>query len=70
MPNDAWAGTQESSYADVTISYKYVPDDPVERSFLKQWQSLPSEEWARRSFSPTDNIKAFLAKCHAEGSPH
>jgi hypothetical protein len=69
VPNDAWAGKQESSYADVTISYKYVPDDPVERSCLKQWQSLPSEESVRRSFSPTDNIKAFLAKCHAEGAP-
>jgi hypothetical protein len=30
IPNDASAGKQEFVYADVTIIYKYVPDDPVE----------------------------------------
>jgi hypothetical protein len=69
IPNDAWAGKQESAFADVIISYKYVPDDPVERACLKQWRSLPSEEMVRRSLSPTDNVEAFLANCHAKGAP-
>jgi len=70
IPNDAWAGVQKSTFGDVTITYKYVPDDPVERACLRVWRSLPTEEMVRRSQSPTDNIKAFVAKCHAEGGPH
>jgi hypothetical protein len=69
IPNDALAGKQELAFADVVISYKHVPDDPIERACLKQWRSLPTEEMVRRSFVPTENIKAFLAKCHAEGGP-
>lgn len=67
LPNDAWIGRQKSSFADLTISYKYVPDDPAERACLKQWRSLPSDEEVRRSLSPTENIRVFLAKCRAEG---
>jgi hypothetical protein len=70
IPNDASAGRQDSSYADLTISYKYVPDDPVERRCLKQWRSLPTDEMVRRSLTPTDNINAFLTKCRAAGAPH
>ena len=69
IPNDAWAGKQELAFADVIISYKYVPDDPVERACLKQWRSLPVEETVRRNSSPSENINAFRANCHAAGGP-
>ena len=69
IPNDAWAGKQELAYADVTITYKYVPDDPVERACLKQWRSLPTQDQVRRSQSATENIRAFLSKCEAESRP-
>jgi hypothetical protein len=66
IPNDAWAGKQDEAFDDVDIIYRYIPDDPVERACLKQWRSLPTEEMVRRSSSPTENIKSFLAQCHAE----
>jgi hypothetical protein len=68
IPNDAAAGKQDSTFADIIISYKYVPDDPAERACLKQWRSLPTNEMVRRSFSPTENIKSFLSKCKAEST--
>jgi len=67
IPNDASFGRQDTNFSDVTIIYKYVPDDPIERACLKRWRSLPTEEMVRRNFSLTENIKAFLAKCHADG---
>jgi hypothetical protein len=70
VPNDTWAGPQDSSYADLAISYKYVPDDPVERSCLKQWRASPTDVMVHRTLSPTDDINAFLARCHAAGAPH
>jgi len=70
VPNNAWSGPQASSYADLTISYKYVPDDPVERNCLKQWRAGPTDEMVHRTLSPTDNINAFFARCHAGGAPH
>ncbi len=70
IPNDVWAGGQQSSFADLTISYRYIPDDPVERACLKQWRSVPIEEMVRRSSSATENGKAFLARCVAESVPH
>jgi hypothetical protein len=69
IPNDASAGKQELSYADVIITYKYVPDDPVERACLKQWRFLPTQEQVRRSQLPTENIRAFLSTCKAEARP-
>jgi hypothetical protein len=66
IPNDAWAGRQASNFADVSISYRYVSDDPVERACLRQWRSLPSEVQVRRSQSPTENLRAFLARCNAK----
>jgi hypothetical protein len=68
IPNDASAGKQDSAFADITISYKYMPDDPVERACLKQWRSLPVEEMVRRNSSSAENIKAFLSKCKAEST--
>jgi hypothetical protein len=70
IPNHAWAGKQQSAFADVTISYKYVPDDPVERTCLKRWRALPTEEMVRRNPSATENIKAFLIQCHAADTAH
>jgi hypothetical protein len=70
IPNDALVGKQEVAFADITISYKYVPDDPAERACLKKWYSQPTEEQVRRMLSPTENLKVFLAKCRAEGEPH
>jgi hypothetical protein len=68
IPNDAAAGKQDSTFADITVSYKYVPDDPAERVCLRQWRSLPTEEMVRRNSYPTENIKAFLSRCKAEST--
>jgi hypothetical protein len=68
IPNDAWAGTQQSTFGDLVISYRYTPDDPIERTCLKQWRTLPTEEMVRRSLSANENLKAFLARCHAESA--
>jgi len=69
IPNDAWAGTQRSAFADLIISYKYVGDDPVERACLREWRTLPTDEMVRRSSSLTENMDAFLARCHADSGP-
>lgn len=70
IPNDASAGMQRSTFGDFAISYKYTPDDPVERACLKQWRAFPTDEMVRRSSSATENMQAFLAKCEAEIRPH
>jgi len=70
IPNDALVGKQEIAFADITISYKYIPDDPVERACLKKWYSQPTDEQVRRMLSPNENLKVFVAKCRAEGGPH
>jgi hypothetical protein len=69
IPNDAWAGTQQSNFDNLVISYRYVPDDPIERACLKQWRTVPTDEMVRRSSSATEKIKAFLVRCHAESGP-
>jgi hypothetical protein len=69
IPNDASAGIQRSTFADLVISYRYIADDPVERACLKQWRTLPTDEMVRRSSSATENMKAFLARCHAGSGP-
>lgn len=68
IPNDADVGTQTSAFEDLGISYKYVPDDPIERACWKQWRSLPSEEVVRLMSGPAaaENFDMFFAKCHAE----
>ena len=38
-PNDAFIGTQLSSYRGVVVTYTYEPDDPVVRQCLKDWLS-------------------------------
>jgi hypothetical protein len=63
IPNDAWAGSQRSAFADVAISYKYVPDDPIERACLKQWRSLPTDGMVRQ----ISYMDTFLRRCRAEG---
>ena len=68
IPNDTWASTQQSTFGDLVISYRYTPDDPIERACLKQWRTLPTDEMVRRSSSATENMKAFLARCHAESA--
>jgi hypothetical protein len=70
IPNDTWAGTQQSSFADLVISYRYTPDDPVERACLKQWRTLITDEIARRNLSPTENMKAFLSQCEVKSRSH
>jgi hypothetical protein len=70
IPNDVAAGTQQSTFGDLAISYKYTPDDPIERACLKQWRALPTDEMVRRSQSPTENQKAFLAGCKANSMPN
>jgi len=50
-PNEAFIGTQLSSYRGVVITYTYEPDDPVVRQCLKDWLSeisnlnKPSMTW-------------------------
>ena len=68
IPNNANAGTQQSTFADIAISYRYAPDDPIERACLKQWRALPTDETVRRNLSLTENMKAFLARCQGEAS--
>jgi hypothetical protein len=70
IPNDAWAGRQQETHENLAISYRYLNDDPIERACLKQWHLLPIDEQVRRSMSPKENIKIFLAQCHAERPPH
>jgi hypothetical protein len=70
IPNDARAAKQEEAFADMTISYKYVPDDPAERACLRKWYSQSIDEQVRRNLSPNENLKVFVAKCRAEGGPH
>jgi len=41
-PNDAFIGTQLSSYRGVVVTYTYEPDDPVVRQCLKDWLSATS----------------------------
>jgi hypothetical protein len=36
-PNEAFIGTQLSSYRGVVVDYTYEPDDPVVRQCLKDW---------------------------------
>jgi hypothetical protein len=64
LPNDARTATQKQALGDIAISYKYVPDDPVERTCLKKWYSLPFDEHRRY------DRKDFVATCRAEGEPH
>jgi hypothetical protein len=68
VPNDVAAGTQQSAFADLAVSYRYVPDDPIERACLKQWRTLPTDELLRRSQSSTENMKVFLTECRAKSS--
>ena len=42
-PNDAFIGTQLSSYRGVVVTYTYEPDDPVVRQCLKDWLSETSK---------------------------
>jgi hypothetical protein len=70
IPNDAWAGEQQTAYADVTITYKYLPDEPIERACLKQWRALLIEDLARRSPLANENMRTFVAKCKGEASSH
>jgi hypothetical protein len=60
IPNDAWIGEQRSEFADVTISYKFVPDDPVERACRAHLRSGSIDE--QQKWGP-----AYVAKCRAEG---
>ena len=69
IPNDAWVARQQSTLADIAISYKYTPDDPTERACLKRWRALPTDEMVRRMQSRTDDARAFLAKCEADLRP-
>lgn len=70
IPNDADVDTPKSAFEDVAVSYKYIPDDPIERACWKQWRSLPSEEAVRLTSGPAgvENFKMFFAKCRAEAS--
>lgn len=62
IPNHALIGKQEGAFADITISYKDIPDDPAERERLKKWYSQPTDEQVRRMYSPNENFKVFVAK--------
>ncbi len=42
-PNEAFIGTQLSSYRGVAVNYTYEPDDPVVRQCLKDWLSDASK---------------------------
>jgi hypothetical protein len=59
IPNLTWAGKQETAYADLNVTYVYVPDDPVGRACVKEW----FDEMTRRMQFPSESIPEFLAKC-------
>jgi hypothetical protein len=65
IPNEAWIGVQQTTYRDVRITYKYVPDDPVQRACLGHWRSLVQERVALSQDRAA--IDAFFAKCRAAG---
>jgi hypothetical protein len=68
IPNKAEVDTQKTAFSDVRISYKYVPDDPVERACWAKWRALPSEEWIRLTMGPdaVEKSNMFFARCRAE----
>ena len=70
IPNDAWTGAQQTTFDNLLISYRYIPDDPIERACLKQWRSLSTDEMVRRSSSATENMEVFLARCRTESAAH
>lgn len=67
IPNDAWIGEQKSTFADVAISYKYVPDDPIERECLNRLRSLSIKK-TYEELQKQDR-DADMARCRAEGGP-
>jgi len=66
IPNDAWIDEQESTFADVTISYRHVPDDAIGRECLNRLRvllrSLSIDELQRQ---PTRD--EYIARCRSEG---
>jgi hypothetical protein len=62
IPNEAWIGRQETGFRGVTISYRYVPDDPLQRACAKQLHALIADERFR-----TKNLTRaeFFARCRA-----
>jgi hypothetical protein len=67
VPNNAWIDEQESTFAGVTISYKYVPDDPIERARINRlYCSSIKETYEKQHEEPTP---AYIARCGAEGGP-
>jgi hypothetical protein len=63
IPNASLIGTQRSDYRGVTISYKYVPDDPIERACWNQWWSLPDMDRIRGDVRV--NMDNFFPRCRA-----
>ena len=66
IPTGVRAGRQQETYENLTISYRYLNDDPIERACIQRWRSLPINEQVHQSMSPKENMTAFLAQCHAE----
>jgi hypothetical protein len=67
LPNDASVGTQKQAFGDIAISYRYIPDDPLERACLRKWRSLPFDE--RQQYDYVNGVKDFVATCRIESNP-
>jgi hypothetical protein len=61
IPNDARSGRQDRTYRDIIISYRYVPDDPIQRACINEWRDRDSRRPARDT-TPHDRA-AFLEHC-------
>jgi hypothetical protein len=64
-----WPVGRSRHFVDIAISYRYVPDDSVERECRKEWYSMPAAEAVRRMQSPNDGLTAFVARCRTERDP-
>jgi hypothetical protein len=59
MPNRSRVAKQETAFADLSIVYKHVPDDPVDRICWNRWQDVI----AHSSGGPIPDLDTFLAGC-------
>jgi hypothetical protein len=66
-PNEAFIGTQLSSYRGVVVNYTYEPDDPVVRQCLKDWLSDTSKlKKPLRTWPEVTQTRSYVAASGCE----
>jgi hypothetical protein len=70
IPSEKSVGKKKLAFADVTVSYRHIADDPVEKGCWERWRMLPNDEAAKSRSGPAsaENAEMFLAKCRAQAS--